>query len=418
MTAAPSPLSASGKKTQAALGRNVWLMGLTSLFTDISTEMVYPLIQAFVSAVLAGRRALIGPVLGLIEGVAESTAALTKVAAGYHSDRIRRRKAMAIAGYGLSTLARPLFLLGGIGWGFVYLARFVDRVGKGIRTAPRDALIAESTPPGARGRAYGLHRAMDFAGATLGALLAWALCRRVLDPDTGTLRELGSFYRIFALSIVPAAVGVLFLFAVREPRTATPAEEGPATARSKPSLNLRRYDRQLRVFFLAQLLFTLGNSSNQFLLLRTMALGQTLTGAILMYIAFNLTTTTLATSFGTWSDRLGRRRLLTAGYALYAALYVGFGFLPSGRPELLWAFWVLYGVFYAMTEGVEKALVAELAPPDSRATALGLHQTIVGAALLPASLIAGLLLARHPGAPFWFGGALAAAAATIVGLAL
>lgn len=418
MTVETSRRTPPAGKSPIAPGRNVWLMGLTSLFTDISSEMVYPLIQAFVSAVLAARRAWIGPVLGLIEGVAESTAALTKVAAGYHSDRIRRRKAMAIAGYGLSALARPLFLLGGLGWGFVYLARFVDRIGKGIRTAPRDALIAESAPAGVRGRAYGLHRAMDFAGATVGALFAWALCRRLLDPHTGNLRDLASFYRVFALSIVPAAVGVLFLFAVRDSQPAAASDRRQETARSAPSLNLCRYDRRLRVFFLAQLLFTLGNSSNQFLLLRTMALGQSLTGAILMYIAFNLTTSALATPLGTWSDRLGRRRLLTAGYALYAALYVGFGFLPAGRPSLLWAFWVLYGLFYAMTEGVEKALVAELAPPDSRATALGLHQTIVGVALLPASLMAGLLLSHHPGAPFWLGGTLAAAAAVLLGLAL
>ncbi|MCX7671431.1 MAG: MFS transporter, partial [Anaerolineae bacterium] len=357
------------------------------------------------------------PVLGLIEGVAESAAALTKVVAGYHSDRIRRRKAMAIAGYSLSALARPLFLLGGQGWGFVYLARFVDRVGKGVRTAPRDALIAESTSPETRGRAYGLHRAMDFAGATLGALTAWALCRRLLDPFTGNLRDLTAFYRVFAVSVVPAVGGLLFLFALREPHAAS-AVAAPARALARPSFDLRRYDRRLRVFFLAQLLFTLGNSSNQFLLLRTMALGQTLTGAILMYIAFNLTTSALATSFGSWSDRIGRRRLLVAGYSLYAALYIGFGFLRPGQPLLLWAFWVLYGVYYAVTEGIEKALVAELAPPDSRATALGIHQTIVGVALLPASVMAGLLLPHHPGAPFWLGGALAASAAALVGFGL
>ena len=410
MTKPPAP-----EAPPTPIGRNVRLMGLTSLFTDISSEMIYPLIQAFISMVLAARRALIGPLLGLIEGVAESTAALLKVYAGYYSDRIRKRKALAIGGYGLSALSKPLFFLGGFGWGFVLLARFADRIGKGIRTAPRDALIAESTPPGAQGRAYGFHRAMDFGGATVGALIAWAVCLKFLDPRTGNLRDLPAFYLLFGISIVPAAIGLLFLFGIREPRAAADA---PGRPRPRPNLDVRKYDRRLRIFFLAQALFTLGNSSNQFLLLRTMTLGQTLSGAILMYIVFNLTTTVLATAFGSLSDRVGRRRLLAAGYALYAVLYAAFGILPADRPALLWGFWILYGVYYAMTEGVEKALVADLAPPDSRATALGVYHTIVGIGLLPASLLAGLLLTLHPGAPFGFGGGLAAAAASLIGVGL
>ncbi len=403
------------ERPPSSVTRNVWLMGLASLFTDISSEMIYPLIQAFVSMVLAARRALIGPFLGLIEGVAESTAALLKVYAGYHSDRIRKRKAMAIGGYGLSALSKPLFFLGGFGWAFVLLARFADRIGKGIRTAPRDALIAESTPPGAQGRAYGFHRAMDFGGATVGALIAWAVCLNFLDPHTGNLRDLPAFYLLFGISIVPAAIGLLFLFAIREPRTPAVPSGRP---RPRPNLDFRRYDRHLQIFFLAQLIFTLGNSSNQFLLLRTMTLGQTLSGAILMYIVFNLTTTSLSTAFGSLSDRIGRRRVLAAGYTLYALLYAGFGFLPAGRPVLLWGFWMLYGLYYAMTEGVEKALVSDLAPADSRATALGMYHTIVGIGLLPASVFAGLLMRLHLGAPFWFGGALAAVAAAMIALGL
>ncbi len=410
--------SESNASRAARVGRNVWLAGFASFFTDVSSEMIYPLIQAFVSLLLAARQALVGPLLGLLEGVAESTAALLKVYAGRLSDRWRRRKGLAIGGYALSAFAKPLFLLASAGWGWVLAARWLDRIGKGIRTAPRDALIAESTPPDARGRAYGLHRAMDFAGATAGALIAWAAARRFLDPLTGNLQNVRAFYRLFAVSFVPALVGIAFLFALREGRGAATADAPRRTPveppRFRPFRDFRRYDRNLRIFFLAQILFTLGNSSNQFLLLRTMSLGSTLSGAILMYLFFNLTTTALATGFGSLSDRIGRRRVLVAGYALYALVYAAFGFVARGQTALLWGFWALYGVYYAMTEGVEKALVAELAPAEARATALGMHQTIVGLCLLPASAIAGALYAAHPGAPFLFGGALAAASALLL----
>ncbi len=401
----------SADAASTAIGRNIVLVGMTSLFTDISTEMVYPLYQAFVSWILTAQKALVGPVLGVIEGIAESTAALTKVAAGYHSDRIRNRKRMAIGGYGLSALARLLLFLASLGWPILLLARFLDRVGKGIRTAPRDALIAESAATSARGRAYGLHRAMDFAGATLGALLAWAVCLRFLDPHTGNLSSLRAFYILFSLSFLPAIVGLLFLLPVREACASPPLADRP---HPRPDLNLRHYDRRLRRFFLAQFIFTLGNSSNQFLLLRSRSLGMTLSTTILMYIVFNLTTTLLSAAFGSLSDRIGRRKLLTAGYGLYAVVYAAFGLLPANRALGLWLLWPLYGVYYAMTEGVEKALVAELAPAESRATALGMYQTIVGLGLLPASVIAGLLFRTHVGAPFVFGGVLALVAAALV----
>jgi MFS family permease len=174
------------------------------------------------------------------------------------------------------------------------------------------------------------------------------------------------------------------------------------------------YDRRLRAFFLAQLIFTLGNSSNQFLLLRSRSLGATLSTTILLYIVFNLTTSLLSTAFGSLSDRIGRRMLLATGYVLYAIVYAAFGLWPAGHTAWLWALWPLYGLYYAMTEGVEKALVAELAPEASRATALGMHETIVGLGLLPASVIAGLLFRSHPGAPFLFGGALALVAAGLI----
>lgn len=401
----------SMKNRKIFMNRTVLLTGLTSFFTDVSSEMIYPLLQAFVSAVLASRQALVGPVLGVIEGIAESTASLLKVFAGYYSDRIGRRKAPAIAGYGISAAAKILFLLASVGWYFILLGRLLDRIGKGIRSAPRDALIAESAPPAMRGRAFGLHRAMDFAGATIGVAVVYFLSLTLADRTGGALPDLSGFYIIFAVSIAPAALGVLFLFFIREP-----ALPGAGAARPRPSLSLRAYDRNLRLFFLAQLIFTLGNSSNQFLLLRSQNLGFALPAAVLMYLLFNLSTALFSGAFGSLSDRIGFRKVLMSGYVLYGAVYAAFGFIGCGSAPLLWAFWPLYGVYYAMTEGVEKAFVASLAPPESRGTALGLSQTIVGLCLLPASVIAGLLFSVHPAAPFLFGACTSSVTVLIMAL--
>lgn len=384
--------------------RNVILTGLTSFFTDISSEMVYPLLQAFVAMVLSAQRTLIGPILGIMEGIAESTASLLKVASGYYSDRFRNRKTPAIAGYSLSAASKFLLLFASAGWYFLLAFRFLDRVGKGIRSAPRDALISESTPPERQGSAFGLQRGMDFAGAMAGSLAVYFLAIRFIDPSTGNLRDMDSFFTIFLISIVPAFIGVFFLFLVREKKEA----HHDAPNRPKPTLSMSGYDRNLKVFFAAQLLFTLGNSSNQFLLLRSMNLGHTLPDTVLMYILFNLASTLLSVPFGSFSDRLGRKWILAAGYALYAGVYAAFGFITPGTSALLWLFWPVYGVYYAMTEGVEKAYVSDIAPAGSRGTALGFHHTVTGLGLLPASLIAGALFTVHPSAPFIFGGAASA----------
>jgi MFS family permease len=393
--------------------RNVLLTGLTSFFTDVSTEMIYPLLQAFVSAVLASSQAMVGPILGVIEGVAESTASLLKVFSGYYSDRIKKRKAPAIAGYSLSAAAKLLLFFASAGWYFVLLSRFFDRVGKGIRTAPRDALISESVPHEMQGRAFGLQRAMDFAGAAAGVLIMYFLSLKFLDQATGTIKDFGGFYTMFVVSIVPAALGVLFLFFVKEPR---PAPTGPALPR--PSLDVRRYDRNLRLYFLCLAIFTLGNSSNQFLLLRSANLGYALPSVVLMYMVFNLSTALFSHRFGSLADKFGFRRILIAGYMLYGAVYAAFGFIPHAHSFLLWAFWPLYGVYYAMTDGVEKAFVSKLAPPESRATAIGFSHTIIGVGLLPASLIAGALFAWNPAAPFLFGACTSAATVVIMGIAV
>jgi MFS family permease len=408
------------------LHRNVILTGCTSFFTDVSSEMIYPLLQAFVALVLATQKALLGPVLGIIEGSAESAASLTKVFSGYFSDRLQKRKPLAITGYGASAAAKFLFLLASVGWYMVLLARFFDRIGKGIRTAPRDALISESTVKDRQGRAFGFQRGMDFAGAAVGSIICYFLVLHFLDPLTGNLKDMESYYLIFLISIIPAFIGVGFLFFIREVKTGwgtgtAAAESGPEkSGRSAgktapgPSFNIRTYPKALQIFFLAQMIFTLGNSTNQFLLLRSMTLGTALSMVILMYLAFNTVSSILSPVFGGISDKVGRKRVLLMGYTLYVGIYMAFGFISAQTQVLLWLFWPLYGVYYALTEGVEKAFVAELAPATSRGTALGFFHMITGIGLLPASIIAGLLFMLAPEAPFIFGGGMALAAVLII----
>ena len=399
---------------QDKITRNIFLTGFTSFFTDISSEMIYPLLQAFIRMILATKTAFIGPALGIIEGVAESTASLLKLFSGYYSDRLKNRKIPAILGYSTSAVSKILLFLATSGWYFVLFARFFDRIGKGIRTAPRDALISESVSHTIRGKAFGFQRMMDFAGATLGALICYFLVRRFIDPATGNLHDIKAFYMLFLISIVPAAIGVVFLFFIKEPRQA-PGDPSFLT-RSEPTLNFRKYDRNLQLFFLSQAFFTLGNSSNQFLLLRSMDLGHSLSSVILMYLLFNLSCTVLSTFFGSLSDRVGRKKILMFGYALYGLVYLSFGFISPETHQMLWVFWGIYGIYCAMTEGCEKAFVADLAPPGSRSTALGFLHTIIGIGLLPASLIAGFLFLWFPGAPFIFGGVASGIAVWILGI--
>ncbi len=377
---------------------NIIIMGLTSLLTDISSEMVYPLLPLFLTSARIGATPA---VVGIIEGFAESLASLLRVFSGYWSDRLQRRKPLAIAGYSGSVIGK-LFLYLATGWPMVLVGRLIDRFGKGIRTAPRDALIADSSDPGQRGNAFGLHRAMDSLGATIGVIIGYLLLTSLN----------GDFTTVFLLSIIPALLGVLVLTLAREKRAAAQPKT-PGAAREKWWQGLgqrwRQLDRRLKVFLLIIFIFTLGNSSNQFLLLRAKDRGYDDATVILMYLVFNVVYTVVSWPAGRLSDRIGRKPLLVAGYATYGLVYLGFALLAS---PALWGLFAVYGLYIALTEGVEKALVSDMAPRDLRATLIGLHATFTGLGLLPASLLAGALWQIFgAAAPFYFGGAMGGLAA-------
>ena len=371
--------------------RNVLVLGLVSLLTDVSSEMIYPLLPLFLVSVLGAGPAF----LGVIEGVAESTAALLKLVSGVVSDRVRRRKPLVLAGYGLSALARPLVALAATP-AFVLGVRFCDRIGKGVRTSPRDALIADSVGPELRGRAYGFHRSMDHAGALLGPLVAAGL----LGWFAFDLRT------VFWCAAAPGLLAVLLIAGgVREvPRPSAPAR---SVAKLSPPHG------QLRTYLLILLLFTLGNSSDAFLLLRAGELGVTPARLPLLWAFFHLIKMGSVFPFGALSDRIGRRGVIVAGWGVYAAAYLGFALATS---ELhIWLLFAGYGLFYGLTEGAEKALVADLAIPSERGAAFGWFNAAIGLGALPASLLFGVLWQWYgPLAAFGCGAALAGVAAVLL----
>ncbi|MBM3744611.1 MAG: MFS transporter [Acidobacteria bacterium] len=374
--------------------RNVFLLGLVSLATDASTEMIYPLIPLFLAQTL---RAPV-TVIGVIEGLAEATASLFKGLSGWVSDRVGRRKPLVIGGYGLAALTKPLLALAG-GWPLVLVARVLDRLGKGLRGAPRDALIADSSPGELRGRAFGFHRSADQTGAVLGPLLALPL-----------LAAFQHDYRaLFVAAFVPAALGVALLGAVSDTgRTAAsaPGRAGPLRLAEIPLF---------RRFLFIMLLFALGNSSDVFLFLRAQHLGYGVSRIVLLFVAFNLVYVASAYPAGQLSDRLGRRRVLAAGLGLFAMAYGGFAAAPEAR--WLWLLFPLYGLYMGLTDGVSRAFVVDLAPAEQRATALGVYSMAVGLTAFVASSVAGWLWQRFGApAPFWMGATLAAGAALLVAL--
>jgi len=385
-----SPLS-----WRASLSRNVVVLGFVSLLNDAASEMIYPLLPVFLLSVIGA-----GPAtLGIIEGIAESTASLLKLYSGYLSDRVKRRKNWIVAGYFLSNIVRPLMALAG-SWFSVLLLRFTDRVGKGIRTSPRDAMIADSTLPEHRGVAYGFHRAMDHGGAIVGPLLATGLL--VLFHD--------SIPTVFLLSVIPGTFAVLLLFGgLREQDRA-----GAISAGSKFEVGTAwdEMPSDFRKYLLILLLFTLGNSTDAFLLVRAQGLGVPVALLPTIWVALHVVKMVVSVPGGMLSDRLGRKTLIIAGWFVYALVYAGFAF--ANQQWHAWALFGIYGIYFGLTEGVEKALVADLAPGHLRGSAFGLYHLTIGIGALPASLLFGLVWQRvGPGAAFGMGAALALAASIL-----
>ena len=383
------------------LPRNVKVVAATSFLTDVSSEMVVNTLPLFLKNVLGVKTA----VIGLIEGVAESTSSLLKLFSGWFSDRLGRRKLLAVVGYGISALCKPLFYFAG-SWGTVAAARWGDRVGKGVRTAPRDALVADSTPARQRGLAFGFHRAADTAGAFLGLAVALAL---VWTLQRGSGELLARTFRVLVLaSLVPAFVAVAVLAAgARETRPVA-----PASGATRPRFGFTSLGKDFRRFILIVGVFELGNSSDAFIILRAQERGLSITGILAMLLAFNFVYTVLSLLAGRRSDRIGRRRVVMAGWALYALTYLG---LASARSAgQIVALYVLYGAYYGLTYGTAKALVADLVPAEARGMAYGTYNAVLGLTDLPASLIAGLLWSGiggwpgfGPSAPFHFGAIMA-----------
>ena len=387
------------------LPRNVWAVSLTSFFMDISSEMVLNILPLYLSSVLGVRTS----VIGLIEGLAEATASLLKVFSGWLSDRLRARKWLAVAGYGISAFTKPFFY-GANAWVTILVVRWADRVGKGIRTAPRDALVADSIHPSQRGLAFGFHRAADTGGAMLGLIIALVVISATQSRTVVLQRS--SFQTLVLVSLIPAALAVLSLaIGAREPIERSKAEA--------PKISFKGLGRPFLIFMLIVGLFDLGNSSDAFLVLRAQERGLNVLGILGMLITFNLAYTLLSAPAGSLSDRIGRRTLIVGGWLVYSVIYLGFALARSGWH--VWALYAVYGVYYGMAYGTSKALVADLVSPALRGTAYGTYNMVLGLLDFPASLIAGFLWQGvgdwqgfGASAPFYFGAVLALIAAVMM----
>jgi MFS family permease len=357
------------------LSRNIWAVSLTSFFMDISSEMVVNILPLFLSNVLGVRTATIG----LIEGLAESLASLLKLFSGWFSDRLGKRKWIAVAGYGLSAVVKPLFYFAN-SWTRVAGVRWIDRIGKGIRTAPRDALVADSVDKEQRGLAFGLHRTADTGGAVVGLLVALGLVWSLQAGQVGL--GLRSFQAVVLISLVPAALAVFTL--------AVLAKDVPSSSSQPlPRFAFRSLGKPFIGFILIVGLFEMGNSSDAFLVLRAQEQGVSVVGILGMLVVFNLVYALISAPAGSLSDRIGRKRLVVFGWLLYGVIYLGFG-LASSRLHI-WALYGLYGLYYGLTYGTTKALVADLVPENLRGTAYGAYNAVLGVLDFPASVIAGVL---------------------------
>ena len=390
----------------ASLPRNIWAVSVTSFLMDVSSEMVLNLLPLFLNTVLGVKT----NVIGLIEGVAEATASLLRLFSGWLSDKVGARKWLAVLGYALSAVSKPFFYFAN-SWASVAAVRWIDRVGKGVRTAPRDALVADSIAPAQRGLAFGFHRAADTAGAATGLLVAFIVLWRA---GGGSYLRAETFRLVVLASIVPAFLAVLTLaLGAREPHE--------KRALGRPQFGFRGLGRAFAIFMVIVALFDLGNSSDAFLILRAQRAGLNIFGILGMLLTFNLVYALVSTPAGVLSDRIGRRALLIGGWFVYAAIY--FGFALASRGWQIWLLYSIYGVYYGMAYGAARAMIADIVPADLRATAYGTYAAVLGVLDFPASALAGILWdgigpwhGFGPGAPFAFGGALALLAALLMAL--
>ena len=378
------------------ISRNIVAISLVSFLNDISSEMVYPVVPIFLVTVLNAPVT----VVGLIEGIAESTANLLRVFSGYFSDRFEKRKLFMTGGYILSALSKPLIGVAS-GWGLVMGGRFLDRFGKGVRTSARDALLAGVSEDRYRGRVFGFHRALDTLGAMIGPLAAFFLIKIFED----------NLRLIFYLAFLPAAAGVVLLMVfVRDIR-----RDDRKRTRLPWRLRDVKLSRGFKIFLLASTVFALGNSSDAFIILKAHSLGFTVGTTILAYALFNIVYAFFSFPAGVVSDRVGQKKILLGGFALFAVIYFLFGI--TSKPAFLWALFPLYGIYMALTEGIGKAYISLHANGEFAGTTYGIYQTATGLAAFPASLAAGFLWKyAGPGAPFFFGAVMAFIALIIFGL--
>lgn len=375
---------------------NVVILGLISFFADIGTEMIYPIIPLYLTSAFGATPALVG----VIEGCAESIASLLKVFSGHITDRYQKKKPLAFLGYSTGLMYK-LLLLFATSWVGVLIARLIDRIGKGTRTSPRDVMVSESTTREKMGMAFGLHKSLDMAGSSIGIFTAFLLMKSMSGGDV-------DYKKIFLVALIPTCIALFMFTFVKEKKPK--ANQIP---KEKFWKNIRKINPQLRLYLVIVLLFTLGNSSNSFLLLRAQNVGFDDTYVILMYFIYTATASLLAIPMGKLSDKVGRKALLAGGYLVFTIVYLGFAFAPS-KPLIILTF-IIYGVYTSMTVGVERALVAEITPYELRGTMLGLQATIQGIALLPASTVCGFLWNQFgPQVPFMFGATLAFTAAVLL----
>src|SRR5215203_4148811 len=383
------------------LPRNVFAIGLVSLLNDASSEIIYPLLPVFlVTSLGASPRAI-----GVIEGLAESVSSLLKLFAGYLSDRLGKRKLMVVAGYSVASLVRPLLAFAQT-WPQVLAIRLTDRIGKGVRTAPRDAMIADTVPFEQRGIAFGFHRAMDHGGAVIGPLVGYLFV--VLFVANSRAPTTTEFSKIFLVASVPALMAVIVdAFFMRESPVKRPQ------GAELPKLTLRGFDSNFKRFLLVLALFTLSNSSDSFLILRAMDSGGSLATILLLWAAHHGMKVLSSLFGGDLSDRIGRKRLIVSGWILYAAVYAGFAF--ATHTSSLWVLFLIYGIYFGLAEGADKALVADLVRPEQRGTAYGLYNLAFGVTVFPASLLMGMIWDwKGPATAFLVSAFMGAAAAALL----